>query len=495
MRCLSLLLTLLTSVFALTLPADLSGSAILMIRSFAGPSGKAVGRDFVLDEIRNRFVYPQDNSLVVYFEWQVPPGDYTLTAYWKDPEGRTFAISPDIKMQTTANELNAYWTFMIDSNRESGVWTAEIKINGEPAGSQSFELVMPERPMPTPAAETLKQPTLDELYKSLVGSLVWVYKLDDTNRRIDASSGFVVAPGSVLTAFQSIDTAAKLEIEFASGARVTTDKINSCSRMQDWAIVKVETGDVPPLQFGNASSVAVGERLLVFGIGAGTSRTIGGIDISGRIQVPRFGERITINPQLPGRAVGGPLLDLNGKVVGIIGGSLAPGALVDHRNLIIDMGTSNPENFLISITPTSAIPAELKSEPATLRALLDSGILTPRLSTTSVFSYGGVTNNLPPIESPAITATQFSRRDPSISVFTFWGQKEKIRKGTISTKIYDAQNKLRIVAKPQSVKLSSQDQLRSSFTFVPRDLEAGLYRIDVFWDGLPVWRAFISITE
>lgn len=345
--------------------------AIRMIRSLSGPSGKVVGSKFVLDEVRSRFVYPQDSSLVVSFEFQAPKGDYILTAYWKDPQGRTFAISPDIKIQTVTKELNAYWIFMIDANKASGIWTVDIRINGEPAGSHSFELVVPASPKPAPEPEAARMPTLDELYKSIVESLVWVHKLDKAGRRTDTSSGFIIAPDSILTAFQSIDMASRLEIELASGTKISSDEIIACDRLQDWAIIKAAIGDIPPVQLGKSESAVIGELVVVLSTGPGNSRTIGEVGITGRNQVPGFGERIHINQQLPQLAVGGPLLDQYGKVIGLIGGSLAPGTPIDHRNPAFAPQISDLENYIISVTPIHLISVQPKTPPATLQSLLE----------------------------------------------------------------------------------------------------------------------------
>jgi len=93
---------------------------------------------------------------------------------------------------------------------------------------------------------------------------VWVHKLDKAGQRIDASSGFVVAPGSVLTAFQSLMVRRELKIEFADGAKSSTDE--SClNRLEDWALVKTETRDVPPFQMG-IGPVVVGQQSIIFSI-------------------------------------------------------------------------------------------------------------------------------------------------------------------------------------------------------------------------------------
>ncbi|MBZ5727782.1 MAG: hypothetical protein LAP87_22640 [Acidobacteriia bacterium] len=50
-----------------------------LIRSVSGPSGKVDGPKFVFDEVRTRFVHPQDKAFIVYFEWEGPAGLHVLT--------------------------------------------------------------------------------------------------------------------------------------------------------------------------------------------------------------------------------------------------------------------------------------------------------------------------------------------------------------------------------------------------------------------------------
>jgi S1-C subfamily serine protease len=354
-----------------------AAGTIRMIRSFSGPSGKVVGPKFVLDEIRNRFVYPQDNSLTVYFECRAPKGNYTLTAYWKDPQGRTAGISPDLKIETVNEELNSYWVFMIDAGKANGIWTVEIRVNGEPVGSHSFELVMPAVPQP-PVIETPKIPTLDELYRGSIASLVWVHKLDRAGLRKDTTSGFVVGSDSILTAFQSIDMAAALEIEFADGTASKTIEILAFNRLQDWALIKAATQGRPPLPIGKSSAVVVGEQAIVFSVGSGPSRTIGAVDIVGRGVVRGFGDRIHINPPLPLMAVGGPLLDNYGNVLGVIGGSVAPGMYDDHRKASGALILLRPASSLVSATPIDGIALHPDFPAASLQNLLETGFLQRR---------------------------------------------------------------------------------------------------------------------
>ena len=291
-----LALIFLTSLaFAQSLP---TGPRLL--RSQSGPSGKVVGNQYVLDEVRNRFVYPQDRGLVISFEWQTTPGDHVMTATWKDPSGKAVYISADLRVQTESTELRGYWTYDIYDTTAAGIWTLEVRVDGQPAGAHNFELVVPALPV----APTL--PSANDVYKSALPSIVWVHKLDKTGRRVDTSTGFVYGKDRVATAFQSIDSADGLEVEFSDGRRVPTAEVWAANRLQDWALLKADTGALPALAFEAKPSFAIGEPLLAFNVESGMTRTFGSVDMSGTRSDPLFGERIQIAPPMSAETAGGP---------------------------------------------------------------------------------------------------------------------------------------------------------------------------------------------
>lgn len=153
-----------------------------LLRALSGPSGTVVDSKFVFDETRTRFVFPQDKSLTVYFEWQSSPGSHALSAIWKKPDGGVASISPEMKMSISGTRLNAYWLFNLSPGLPNGVWTVEIRIDGQPAGSHFFEIAgmaepKPEPPSVAPPKEEPKQPSLDEIFKTITPSLVWIRKI------------------------------------------------------------------------------------------------------------------------------------------------------------------------------------------------------------------------------------------------------------------------------------------------------------------------------
>jgi len=467
------------------------------VRSESGPSGKVVDNRFQFDEVRNRFVYPQDKFLTVYFEWEAVPGNHVLTAYWKDPTGSVASISPDVKMETRTLELHAYWIFEVAPGLRGGVWTVEVRIDGEPSGTHSFELVMPEAPAkPVAAAATPKLPTLDEMYASIGRSLAWVHKLDDGGHPIDTALGFVIGPDKVATAFQAIDSATRFEVVFADGSKVESDEVWAADRLQDWAILKVATGRIPSLRRMQNGTVPVGERYIVFNVENQTVRVIGGVDITGKRSDGILGDRIQLGPPPAAEAVGGPLLSPSGEVAGVVGGSVIPGARFGQHALSVNPALWPRLNDEVAAIPIVLLPAADHATPATLPQLLSQGLLTPPLAPVASLVFGAATRNVPKgarDENIRDTA-EFSHGDGIAWVYTLWQKKEKNGKGLVSAKVYDQRNRLLVNVAPKKIGLSDVP-LRVAFDFPLQSFAAGVYRVDVLWNDQPAWRTFFRVTD
>lgn len=465
-----------------------AANSVHFVKSLSGPSGKIVDNTFVFDQTRNRFVYPQDKVVNVYFEWEAPPREYTLTAYWKDPDGQVASISPDIRMLTRTTALHAVWIFEITPTMKSGIWTVEIRIDGAPSGSHSFELVVPEPPKP-PAQP--KYPSLEEIYTATERSLVWVRKLDQAGRETDMMSGFVIGKDQVATAFEAIDGAAQLEIEFAGGRKVTTRQIQSCGRMQDYAVVKVDTLDVPALRVAPDAPVAVGERQIVFNVETAPARAFGGVDVAGRRTVPGFGERIVLSPAPTRESIGGPLLNLSGDVVGILGGSVIPGARFFRPGAARSISVYRDED--VAAVPIRVLTARRSTESITLADLAARDVLSAPVAPMVDLIWAVATT---PTKDPSpVSKGEFSRHDPAIQIHTLWqkrgGQESK---GAVSVRVYNAQNQKLADAPVKTITLSDTPT-RVMFTFPVQPFSPSTYRVDVLWNDRAVWRLFFRVMD
>jgi len=113
------------------------------------------------------------------------------------------------------------------------------------------------------------------------------------------------------------------------------------------------------------------------------------------------------------------------------------------------------------------------------------------------FDYGGVTKHLSKNVADQIASDdrEYSTRDDTpVTVYSYWKKKGKLSKGEVSASIFDASNQQRGSVPAKKISLKDQSE-RVSFSFAPKQLAAGYYRIDLLWDGTPVWRIYIHITE
>jgi len=476
-----------------------AAASFRFVKSQSGSSGKIADNRFQFDEIRSRFVYPQDKFLTVYFEWEGPPGDHVLSAYWKNPQGNVASISPDIKMETKTPELHAYWIFEISPDSASGIWTAEIRIDGEPSGTHNFEIVLPAAP---PKTETVapsppKIPTLDEMYVSAGRSLVWVHKLDQAGHRIDTALGFIVGPDRVATAFQAVDAALQLEVIFSDGRKVTSDQVWACDRLQDWALIKAGTANLPSLPRSPGTPVPVGERYIVFNVENEMARVIGGVDITGKRTVGDFGDRIQIAPSPSREAIGGPLLNPMGEVVGVVGGSVTPGSRFSQYAMSVSPSLWTRLAADVSATPIAALPASNDGTPTTLRDLMSHRILTAPLTPVPSLTYGGSARSVSKVANDLSTSdtSEFSRHDRVAWIYTLWQKKDKNGKGILSAKVYDYRNNLIVDVPPKRISFSEEAPTRIAFSFGIEKFAAGVYRVDVLWNDESAWRTFFRITD
>jgi S1-C subfamily serine protease len=148
-------------------------------------------------------------------------------------------------------------------------------------------------------------------------------------------TGFVVrSDGVILTNYHVIENALDTTVTLADG-RSLTARVLATDRDHDLAIIKVGATDLPTVTLGDSSDVAVGERVVAIGyalslaggptvtsgIISSTARTIQVQDTSGtsgsQATVRTYRDILQTDAALnPGNS-GGPLVTLDGRVIGI----------------------------------------------------------------------------------------------------------------------------------------------------------------------------------
>ncbi len=151
------------------------------------------------------------------------------------------------------------------------------------------------------------------------------FKASTQREKVASGTGFfVTATGKVLTAFHVVDDAKSVEVKVADG-RTLTARIDLSDVQQDLSVLQVE-GEIASLQaflpLADSEVVQLGSPVWTLGfpvtevLGSGSKYTEGTISsLSGPSDAPEFFQ-VTV-PIQPGNS-GGPLLNAQGEVIGVI---------------------------------------------------------------------------------------------------------------------------------------------------------------------------------
>ena len=139
--------------------------------------------------------------------------------------------------------------------------------------------------------------------------------------RTAQGSGFIIsADGYILTNNHMVEEAEKVSIELTDGRKFTA-KIIGADSDSDVAVVKIDADDLPYLELADSDALEVGEWVLAIGNPLGLTHTVtaGIVSAKGRsgFGLADFENFIQTDAAINFGNSGGPLINLDGKVVGI----------------------------------------------------------------------------------------------------------------------------------------------------------------------------------
>ena len=135
-------------------------------------------------------------------------------------------------------------------------------------------------------------------------------------------SGFVVSEnGYVVTNNHVIDGADEIFVKFSDGREYKTKLIGTSPEV-DIAVLKIEANEkFKPLEFSDSDKIEIGQWSIAFGnpMGLNDSMTVGVISASGRssLGIEEIENFIQTDAAINQGNSGGPLIDINGKVIGV----------------------------------------------------------------------------------------------------------------------------------------------------------------------------------
>ncbi len=208
-------------------------------------------------------------------------------------------------------------------------------------GKRSTQTVVEEAPVAAQSPSAARALTPHAIYVRDAPGVVFVRALLSKAARtpfsvgrpgeggISTGSGFVIdAAGDILTTYNVVagaDADDGVDVEFRDGQTVPAALLGS-DPADDLAVLRVKAGAMPrlnPLKLGDSTTVRVGDPVLALGDPFGTDRTLtSGIVSALQRELPTpTGNSIanviqTQMPVYPGDS-GGPLLDADGRVIGV----------------------------------------------------------------------------------------------------------------------------------------------------------------------------------
>ena len=136
-----------------------------------------------------------------------------------------------------------------------------------------------------------------------------------------SGSGFVVAEGRVLTNNHVITDCGRVAVRTPSGQRLTA-RVGPIDRRRDLALLTVDAEVGPPLSFRDNPAIRRGETVITYGfplsglLSSGPTLTTGDVSALAGLRDNPANIQITA-PVNPGNS-GGPLLDIQANVVGVV---------------------------------------------------------------------------------------------------------------------------------------------------------------------------------
>lgn len=200
---------------------------------------------------------------------------------------------------------------------------------GEGTAPVSFREGLQKRRLPRSSQRPFDVPTL---VTETQGAVVLVSGIERTvargrPRRI--GSGFFMDPaGLVVTTYHVIKGTSSVSVQLNNGASFTTEKIVFASPEKDFAILKVAGRSLPALRLGDSDKIRPGQAVVALGSPLGLENSVSSGVVSGFRELKEGAFIQTTTPISEGSS-GGPLLDMQGDVIGITARSAPEGQNVN----------------------------------------------------------------------------------------------------------------------------------------------------------------------
>jgi regulator of sirC expression with transglutaminase-like and TPR domain len=174
----------------------------------------------------------------------------------------------------------------------------------------------PEKAERAPAAAGAK--SVEQIAEAGRKSVVVITFTDRDGKRLGLGTGFVVAAdGLIATNLHVLGEARPIAVQLADGKRYDVTSVHASDRALDLALIRIDAKNLKPLELGDSDTLKQGQAVVALGNPQGLEHSV----VSGVVSAKRAVEdRPMIQVAIPIESgnSGGPLLDMHGRVQGII---------------------------------------------------------------------------------------------------------------------------------------------------------------------------------
>ena len=208
-------------------------------------------------------------------------------------------------------------------------------------------------------------------------------------------SGFVISEdGYIVTNNHVVENASDIRVTFTDGLKLEAELI-AFDTETDLALLKVNGEGLPHLEFGDSDTAKVGNWVMAIGNphGLGGTVTAGIVSARGRMLGGRYDDFIQTDASINRGNSGGPLFDLDGKVIGVNSMIISP------SGGSIGIGFAIPSNLAKNIIDQLATTGEIQRAWLGVRIQEVTDEIAQSLGLNK--TYGALVQGLTP-DSPAL---------------------------------------------------------------------------------------------
>jgi serine protease Do len=185
-----------------------------------------------------------------------------------------------------------------------------------PAGEDRKAAVQPKEPNPGLAALGTK--SVEQITALARQSVVVITFAGRDGKRQGLGTGFVVGgDGLIATNLHVLGEARPITVQTADGKRYEVTSVHASDRARDLALIRVAAKGLPALELGDADQLKEGEAVVALGNPLGLTYSVVSGVVSGKREIEGRPMIQLAIPIEPGNS-GGPLLDMHGRVQGIL---------------------------------------------------------------------------------------------------------------------------------------------------------------------------------